>query len=81
MYSNISYSGELKAKVIDVKSWPDTAILCKYDTNDQSFMRGFNQINDDILGEFTSEKCTAKFIPSVESLCNPCVLTPTTLSL
>tara|TARA_B100001142_G_C14175689_1_gene594094 strand:+ start:42 stop:641 length:600 start_codon:yes stop_codon:yes gene_type:complete len=51
---NISYSGELKAKVIDVKSWPDTAILCKYDTNDQSFMRGFNQINDDILGEFTS---------------------------
>ena len=54
MYSNISYSGELKAKVIDVKSWPDTAILCKYDTNDQSFMRGFNQINDDILGELTS---------------------------
>ena len=54
MYSNISYSGQLKAKVIDVKSWPDTAILCKYDTNDQSFMRGFNQINDDILGEFTS---------------------------
>ena len=54
MYSNISYSGELKAKVIDLKSWPDTAILCNYDTNDQSFMRGFNQINDDILGEFTS---------------------------
>ena len=54
IHSSISYSGELKAKVIDVKSWPDTAILCNYDTNDQSFMRGFNKINDDILGEFTS---------------------------
>ena len=30
---------------------------------------------------FTSEKCTAKFMPSEASLLKPCVLTPTTLSL
>ena len=52
--SNISHSGELKAKVIDLKSSPESVIFCSYDTNDQTNMRGFNKVNDDILGKFTS---------------------------
>jgi hypothetical protein len=68
--SNISHSGELKAKVIDLKSPPERTIFCKYDTNDQTNLRGFNKVNDDILGEFTSVHSftSGKFWSPIESV-------------